>query len=736
MKNKEKKPQAARSLTATLAIAFLALSVVVLLISGGLQLFSNIQTQQATIAGQQQLIAQGAAGTVSSFIQEKFSVLETTVRLADPATASPEAQKQILGGLLGPQPAFRQLVLLNAQDQELAKTSRLSQAASGRLADQLQGDVLAQIRQGTRYIGPIYIDPLTSEPLVMMAVPATNALKEFQGTLVAEVNLKVDLWDLVDQLKVGETGLAYVVDWQGNLIAFSDIARVLKGENVGQLKTVSDFIHNPALVRTTGASTYQGIQGDTVVGTYVPLGTPDWAVITELPWQEAYQEVIRVAVASIGITLAMVILAGLTGVFVARRLAVPLVNLTGTATRIAGGEMGLQAVVAGPNEVASLATAFNSMTQQLRSFIGNLEQRVAERTRDLERRSVQLQAASEVGRAATSILETDQLIGQMVELIRARFDLYYVGLFLVDETREWAVLRAGTGQAGQTMLARRHRIRIGEGMIGWSITNAQARIALEAGADAVRLATTELPETRSEAALPLRTRGQVIGALTVQSAQPDAFDQIALAALQVMADQVAVALDNAHLFAESQATLEAMRRMYGEQSRQAWQQMVQTRSLRYLCTSQSIYPIGGQWEPEMVRARKTGQPAQDGSSLAVPIKVRDQILGAMRLRKSDPTAEWTAEETALLQTLTEQLGVALESARLYQDTQHRAAQERLTSEVSARMRESLDLDSVLRTTTEEMHRVFNLAEAELHIGFTPGEEQPSFRPAQPSATSA
>jgi GAF domain-containing protein len=182
-----------------------------------------------------------------------------------------------------------------------------------------------------------------------------------------------------------------------------------------------------------------------------------------------------------------------------------------------------------------------------------------------------------------------------------------------------------------------------------------------------------------------------------------------------MADQVAVALDNAHLFAESQAALEAIRRMYGEQSRQAWQQMVQTRSLRYLCTSQSIYPIGGQWGPEMVRARKTGQPAQDGSSLAVPIKVRDQILGAIRLRKSDPTAEWTAEETALLQTLTEQLGVALESARLYQDTQNRAAREQLAAQITARMRESLDVDRVLQIAAREFGETLGASEVKIRL---------------------
>lgn len=333
------------------------------------------------ISSQQQLIAQDATRTVSSFIQEKFSVLETSVGLADPVSASPQEQKRILDSLLGPQPSFRQLVVLNTENQEVAHSSRISLVAARQLSEQLKGDILAQIKQAKRYISSVYIDPVTSEPMVLMAVPAANAVGDFQGALVAEVNLKF-MWDLVDRLKVGETGHAYVVDRQGNLIAFSDTARVLKGENESQLQVVSTFIQNPD-AQVADVRTYPGITGATVVGTYVPLATPDWAVVTELPWDEAYHEVVRQAMFSMGIALVMAVLAGLLGIFVARRLATPLASLTGTATRITAGEMELQAAVGGPREVAHLATAFNTMTTQLRQILASLEQRVADRTADL-----------------------------------------------------------------------------------------------------------------------------------------------------------------------------------------------------------------------------------------------------------------------------------------------------------------------------------------------------------------
>jgi anti-anti-sigma regulatory factor/HAMP domain-containing protein len=355
--------------------------MVALLIVGSSQLLANIQAQQAAISSNQQLLAQGAAGTVSSFIQEKFGALETTLWLTDLASAPQEAQTKSLQSLLGLQPSFRHVVLLNPQGQVIAQASRLSPEMSRQFSAQLAGDALT--RQRERYISPVYIDPLSSEPLVKMAVPATNIFGDFQGTLVAEVNLKF-MWELVSKLRVGETGYVYVVDRQGNLLAFGDIARVLKGENVSHSQAVSAFVRNPAALRATTAELYTGMMGTSVAGSYIPLGTPDWAVVIELPWQEAYQGVIQNTVLSIGVILAIAILAGVLGVYLAHRLAVPLVNLMKTATRIAGGERDVQAPVEGPREVAGLATAFNSMTSQLRQTLESLEQRVADRTADLQ----------------------------------------------------------------------------------------------------------------------------------------------------------------------------------------------------------------------------------------------------------------------------------------------------------------------------------------------------------------
>ena len=400
-----------------------------------------------------------------------------------------------------------------------------------------------------------------------------------------------------------------------------------------------------------------------------------------------------------------------------------------------------RSITAGFERVHRHQQALEESNYELQDLHTTLETR----TRDLVRRSAYMDASTQVVRAAASVLDTERLIQQVVELICTHFELYYVGLFLVDESGQWAALRAGTGDAGAAMLARDHRIKIGEGMIGWSVAYAQARVASEASADDVRLVIAELPNTRSEAALPLRSRGRILGALTVQSEQPGAFDEVAMSTLQVMADHVAVALDNAHLYAESQAALDVTRRAYGDLSQQAWTELLSTRTdWGYRYARQTVAPAGGGWRPEMQRAGQTGQtvlqnpgsaPGEDDAeqpALAIPIMVREQVIGVLGFRKGEGDEVWTNEEVAMLETLAAQLGPALESAQLHLETRRRAARERLTGQIASRLRETLDIETVLRTAVREMREVLGLEEAEvrLGLGMAAGEARTQAAPAQ------
>ena len=332
--------------------------------------------------------------------------------------------------------------------------------------------------------------------------------------------------------------------------------------------------------------------------------------------------------------------------------------------------------------------------------------RLEDRTLELERRTRYLQATADIARDATSVLDPQDLSSRAVNLISEYFDFYHAGLFLIDETGEWAVLQAASSTGGRRMLARGHRLRVGqEGIVGYVTGRGEARISLDVGRDAVFFDNPDLPETRSEMTLPLRARGEIMGALDIQSRQPGAFVQEDVAVLQILADQIAMAISNARLFEQVQESLETERRAFGELSREAWTQLSQIRTeLGFFSDATRTILAGETWHPEMEVALQTGEIASgdDGSRLALPIKVRDQVIGVIDAIKPDGNTGWTTEEIDVLETLVERVGVALESARLFEDTQRRAARERLTREITDSMRRATNIDDLLQTTVREI----------------------------------
>jgi len=346
---------------------------------------------------------------------------------------------------------------------------------------------------------------------------------------------------------------------------------------------------------------------------------------------------------------------------------------------------------------------------QLQRLRDTLEQRVAERTVDLDRRSRYLEAAARVAYAASEILDPAELINESVELIRQAFDLYYVGLFLVDDRGEWAVLQAGTGEAGRKMLARRHRIKIGQGMIGWCIAHEQSRFAQHAEEDRVRLVAPELPDTRAEAALPLRARGRVLGAITVQSTEVDFFDEAIVVVLQTMADLVAIALSNAELYEESQRAVDAVRRAYGESAAEAWEALLAgRRNWGYRYRDGVVRPVTADWDTAardaLTEGRVVEQRGESVSTVAVPLRIGDRILGAIQFERALTDEAWSEGELELLTALADQLAQALDVARLYEETQRGALRERVAREVTDRMRAALEWDELMQTAVQEVAR--------------------------------
>ncbi len=348
-----------------------------------------------------------------------------------------------------------------------------------------------------------------------------------------------------------------------------------------------------------------------------------------------------------------------------------------------------------------------STLKELRDERSTLEERVSERTSALDKRTSLLKAVADVGRSITSFRNLAELLQQTTHLIQENFGYYHVGIFLLDERKEYAVLTATNSAGGQHMLERKHQLKVGEtGIVGYVTEYAKARIALDVGKDAVYFDNPDLPETRSEMALPLVVGGQILGALDVQSTESQAFSEEDSSTLQILAEQLAIAIQNANLFNEIEKALEASRIGYGEISREAWSKILRNQPrVGFIATPPTTIQIYSEiQEPLLAKAFETGDLiiGTDNLTISVPIKVRGQAIGAIRLKKTEISEAWTQEETNLAVALSDQLSGALESARLYRESQQRVARESLVSDISARISALSRVDGIVRETVQEL----------------------------------
>jgi GAF domain-containing protein len=405
--------------------------------------------------------------------------------------------------------------------------------------------------------------------------------------------------------------------------------------------------------------------------------------------------------------------------FVFRGLGQSITELRQGVARISRGDLRHRLEIRTGDEVEELGDEFNKMADDLANLVSSLEHRVAARTRDLEHRSVQLEAASQVAREAAAIRDVNRLLEEVVHLISDRFAFYHAGIFLVDEVGEYAVLRAASSEGGRRMLARGHALKVGKvGVVGYAAGRGEPRIALAVSADEYHYKNPDLPLTQAEVALPLKVRERVIGVLDVQSQEEMAFNEEDVAVLQTLADQVALAIESARLLEESQRALQELESLYGRRLREAWRER-EGGQTAYRYSRVGVTPASGSQSSEVEGATAHGQPTVlqegDGNRLVVPISLRDQTLGSVVLRREPDQEPWSQQELLMVEEVGTQIAMALEYARLLEDTRRRAARERLLGEITARMRETLDVDTVLRSAIREMGTALGIPRVEVRM---------------------
>jgi GAF domain-containing protein len=375
---------------------------------------------------------------------------------------------------------------------------------------------------------------------------------------------------------------------------------------------------------------------------------------------------------------------------------------------------------------------------ELEDLTANLEERVSERTAEIEeanqrtlQRAGQLQTITQLSEAVAELDDLNELFPTVTRLISERFGFYHVGIFLVDDENKYAVLQSANSEGGKNMLARGHRLALGTGVVGYSAQTGQPRIALDVGADAVYFDNPDLPNTRSETALPLKSRGETIGVLDVQSTESGAFSDEDLQVLTTLANQVSIAFENTRLLSDARTALSQVQEVYNEFTRTAWSRaasIAEQPGFRYQSGRIEILEDALQ-SPDVVSAVVNGQIVANRANeaekkrgtLAVPVKLREEVIGVLHIESDNSSHEWNEDEISLVQAVAERAAIAMENARLFQDARRRASKEQLISEASARIGSALNLENILQTTAEELERV--LGGSEVLIQFQNKEAQ-------------
>ena len=384
--------------------------------------------------------------------------------------------------------------------------------------------------------------------------------------------------------------------------------------------------------------------------------------------------------------LAILFASGLAFLF-ARSISNPLAQLMDSFIKVENGDLSTRAPVISSDEISQLAIYFNRMVARLQELQGDLEKKVDERTS-------QLKAIIDVGRVATATLDPDELLNRVVNLITKESGYYYSAIYLVDQTGQWCELKEATGEAGRALKDSKHRIEITNGnLIGKAIKTRRAQISLDVSESAIQLKNPLLPYTRSELSLPLFVGDQILGALDVHSSQETAFNEQDIETLQNMANQVAISLDNARLFQETRQRLNEMRNIQKQYLHEAW--------------IDSNLPQGG-------ISLAMGEDSEDGEKnlVEVPITLRDQIIGELRLEAGETLS---AEDKNWIYAIAAQTALALENARLLEESQSTAVQEKFVTEITNRIWASTSTDGVLQTTIRELGQILDATEATIEI---------------------
>jgi GAF domain-containing protein len=359
-------------------------------------------------------------------------------------------------------------------------------------------------------------------------------------------------------------------------------------------------------------------------------------------------------------------------------------------------------------QTASLEKVINALSIEKT----DLEQKVRERTDELETRTIQFRTSSNVARALADIKDVTELLGTATQLASEKFGYYHVGLFILDEQKKTAFLQASSSAIGKQLVGQGFRVEPDKrSPIAFVVENNRPAIASDI--DNINFVRDEnFPITRSRMILPLAVRGKVLGLLDIHSDQTQAFDRQDAEILQTLADLIAISFDNVRLIGEMNSLINQAEINTSFQTQQTWSKLTSRQKPAY------------QYTPAGVRPVFSADNRDGGDGLRIPLILHGQNIGAIKLRRKGDMTTWSARERVLVEKIADQVALALENSRLVDEAQKGAMRDQMIANISTRVRETLDIESVIRTAATELRKVFDLKEAEITVG-SPLAENPS-----------
>jgi len=443
--------------------------------------------------------------------------------------------------------------------------------------------------------------------------------------------------------------------------------------------------------------------------------------------------------------LSIIAISGAAAAGLAYFLARPILRLTDTAQQVAGGNLAAQATTETNDEIGTLATVFNSMTNRLRQTIDTLEEQVTDRTRQLETVMV-------ISQRLTGILDLNDLLRQVVIITKETFNYYHVHIYLLDEQRETLNLAEGYGEAGAEMKRHGHAIPLAapKSLVARAAREGKVVTVENVRLDPAWLPNSLLPETYAEMAVPVMLGQEVVGVLDVQSEKVGGLTPEDETALQALANQVANAVHNARLFSKTQQALQEAQKLQRLYTGQAWQQFNSSRTTTdYEFRQSTLPPLQNILTPEAQAALQNkctikiqdgtlgitdgqentisptqpgivepsdGAPVITGAAIATPLKLRDQIIGVLGVREEGSNRRWTEDEIILIEAVSEQMSLAIENARLFEEGQRSAWRDQVISESTAKVWSSSEIEEVMKAAVAQLGDKLRASEVVIRLG--------------------